>query len=186
MWPVLIVISGLPATGKSTLADALGRQLGAVVLSVDPIEAAMLRSGVERSFSSGLAAYAVASTIAEAELGRGRTVIVDSVSAVAEAKRWWPELAERTAVPLAVIECVCSDPAVHRSRLARRDRGLEPLPEPSWSDIERVAAEWVPWERERLVVDAVDGVEANLARVRDYVARIRSDTTKRPKEPPTS
>ncbi|HEX5015872.1 MAG TPA: ATP-binding protein [Candidatus Limnocylindrales bacterium] len=185
---MLIVFSGLPGTGKSTLAGALGRELGAVVLSVDPIEAAMLRSGVERSFASGLAAYAVASEIAAASLGRGMTAIVDAVSAVAEAKRWWPALAERAGVPLVIVECVCSDEALHRARLAGRDRGLAPFPEPGWSDVQRTAAEWEPWDVERLVVDAVAGVEPNLAKVRAWVAAAGADpeNQKRPKEPPTS
>ena len=170
---MLIVFSGLPGTGKSTLADALGEELGAMVLSVDPIEAAILRSGVERSFASGLAAYAVASDVAEASIRRGQTAIVDAVSAVAEAKEWWPAVAARAGAALVVIECICSDEAIHRARLAGRDRGLAPFPEPSWSDVQRTAAEWVPWELERLVVDAVDGVEPNLARVRAWVAASR-------------
>jgi predicted kinase len=55
---VLIVFTGLPGTGKSTLALAVGRALGVPVLSVDPIESAMLRAGVVRSFETGLAAQA--------------------------------------------------------------------------------------------------------------------------------
>lgn len=35
-----IVMSGLPGTGKSSIADALGHELGAPVLSVDRIEGA--------------------------------------------------------------------------------------------------------------------------------------------------
>jgi broad-specificity NMP kinase len=39
MGRVLVVMSGLPGTGKSAIADALRHELGAPVLSVDPIEA---------------------------------------------------------------------------------------------------------------------------------------------------
>ena len=61
---MLIVVSGLPGTGKSALADRLGRHLPAAVLSVDPIEAAILRSGFEQTFETGLAAYEVVATVA--------------------------------------------------------------------------------------------------------------------------
>lgn len=47
---MLIVVSGLPGAGKSVLADALGPRLGAAVLSVDPIEAAIWRWGISPSF----------------------------------------------------------------------------------------------------------------------------------------
>src|SRR6476661_1249260 len=74
--PMLIVVSGLPGTGKSALADRLGQELGAVVLSVDPIEAAMLESGIEQSFATGYAAYRIVSTLVEANLALGQTLIV--------------------------------------------------------------------------------------------------------------
>jgi len=45
---MLILMSGLPGVGKSALAHELGRLLPACVLSVDPIEAAMWRSGLRR------------------------------------------------------------------------------------------------------------------------------------------
>ena len=42
----LIVMCGLPGAGKSTLAEDICRALSVPVLSVDPIEAALLRSGI--------------------------------------------------------------------------------------------------------------------------------------------
>lgn len=44
----LVVMSGLPGTDKSAIADAAGRLLGAPVRSVDPVEAATWRSGIHR------------------------------------------------------------------------------------------------------------------------------------------
>ena len=83
---MLIVVSGLPGTGKSALADRIGQALGAAVLSVDPIEAAMLESGIEQSIATGYAAYRVVSTLVEANLALGQRLIIDAVSGVAEAK----------------------------------------------------------------------------------------------------
>lgn len=53
---LLVVVSGLPGTGKSTIADAVGRALSMPVFSVDPIEAAIWRSGVPASHETGVAA----------------------------------------------------------------------------------------------------------------------------------
>ena len=58
-------MAGLPGSGKSTVAEALGAQLRTPVVSVDPLESAILRSGIESDQPTGLAAYLVAETIAE-------------------------------------------------------------------------------------------------------------------------
>ena len=144
----LIVFSGLPGTGKSAVADALGRHLGLPVLSVDPVESAILRAGIERSFETGLAAYIVVEELAERSLANGLDTIVDAVNSVDDARDMWRELAERHAVPLVVIECTVSDLAVHAARLAGRHRGLA-LPEPTWESVER-RREWRPWPEPHL------------------------------------
>lgn len=74
---VLVVVSGLPGAGKSSLSDALGEKLGAAVLSVDPIEAAIWRCGIPPSFETGVAAYEVVAVLAEHQLRLGLTVIAD-------------------------------------------------------------------------------------------------------------
>ncbi len=75
-------MSGLPAVGKSALADALGRHLGAPVLSVDPIEAAIWRCGIGPSFQTGVAGYEVAATLAAHQLALGLDVIGDAVNSL--------------------------------------------------------------------------------------------------------
>jgi predicted kinase len=166
---VLIVLSGLPATGKSAIADGLGRAIGAPVLSVDPIEDAMLRSGIARDQPTGLAAYLVAAAVTESVLALGQSVVIDTVNAVVEAKQWWRDLADRSGVPLVVIETVCSDPQLHRRRLESRNRDLSAFAEPSWDAVVRRREEWVPWTVERLVIDAVESVDDNLARAIGWI-----------------
>jgi predicted kinase len=163
----------LPGTGKSAIADGIGRALKLPVLSVDPIESAMLRSGIARSFETGLAAYVVAETLADRSLAAGIDAIVDAVNAVDEAREMWRALASRHGAPLVIIECILPDPSIHASRLSGRDRGLA-IPEPTWEDVERRATEWLPWPEPHLTLDARDSVENNLAEALGYVSRLRS------------
>ena len=165
---MLIVFSGLPGTGKSALADRLGRHLVIPVLSVDPIESAMLSAGLARSFETGLAAYMVVETVAAAQLGLGQSAIVDAVNSVDFAKQMWRRLADRFGTPLRVIECTCTDERLHRERLSARARGLA-LPEPTWEDVERRRSESTRWKEPLLTVDAAEPLDENLARVQAWL-----------------
>lgn len=177
---MLIVMSGLPATGKSAIADALASAVDGIVLSVDPIESALLTSGVDAAQPTGIAAYAVAAAIAETNLRLARTVIIDAVNGVGEAKTWWIDLARREDVRLLVVETVCSDEALHRRRLAERQRSLA-IGEPSWETVAIRRDEWVAWPFAPLTVDAVEPLADNLARV---VAAVEASRMPPDKETP--
>jgi predicted kinase len=157
---VLIAMAGLPGTGKSTVAEVVGNRLGAAVVSVDPIESAILSAGIDSDQPTGLAAYLVAETLADAVLTTGRAVIVDAVNAVAPAREQWVKLAERQGVPLRFVEVVCSDPELHRTRLETRVRDLPNFAEPDWHRVEQTLDEWEEWAgpsaaAPRITVDSV-------------------------------
>lgn len=167
---MLIVMAGLPGSGKSSVAEALGRRLATPVVSVDPIEAAMWRAGVARDQPTGLAAYAVAEAVACGVLALGQTVIADAVNAVEAAREQWRSLADRHGVPVAFIEVVCSDPVVHRQRLEGRSRGIEGFLEPTWEAVERLREEFAPWTDDRLVLDTANDLSSNVAAALEFLA----------------
>jgi predicted kinase len=158
---VLIVVSGLPGTGKSTLASGIARARRIPVLSVDPMESALIVAGLAPSFETGLAAYLIVEAAADSVLAAGIDVVVDAVSSVEPAREMWRRLATNHATPLRVITCV-SDEETAWSRLATRERGLA-LPEPSRDDVRGRAEEWTRWPEPSLVVDARRPAADNLA-----------------------
>jgi predicted kinase len=162
--PVLLVLSGLPGTGKSTIADALAARRPFTVLAVDPIESAIVRAGIRPSFETGLAAYLVAETMAEASLAAGRSVIIDAVNSVEPARDFWRELARRRGVPLVVAVVTVADDAAHRVRVRDRRRGLA-IAEPGWGDVEQRAQEWTPWPEPHVALDGTDAPQRNAERV---------------------
>ncbi len=159
---VLVLMSGLPGVGKSAIADAVGLRLPATVVSVDEIEAAMLRSGVERSFETGLAAYNVGAAIAAHQLRLGLMAIADAANYLEVGRQIWCAAAQSADAEIRVLEVVCSDETTHRARLASRRRGLEPFPEPTWDDVVRWRAKTEPWARERLTLDTVSPLDENV------------------------
>lgn len=166
---MIIVLSGLPGTGKSAIADGIGRALRLPVLSVDPIESAIVGAGIERSFETGLAAYVVADAVAERNLAGGLDVVIDAVNAVEPARDMWRALAGRHGARLVLIECVLADRAIHAARLAGRDRGLA-IPEPAWQDVDRRRTEWTSWPEPHLTLDALEQIDVNLGKALAYIA----------------
>jgi hypothetical protein len=51
----------------------------------------------------------------------------------------WRALAAEFAVPLRIVETICSDQAVHRARLSTRQRSTPGWPELTWEEACRVA-----------------------------------------------
>lgn len=165
--PRLFALSGLPGAGKSTAARALARQIGSVVVSVDPIEDALHRAGLTPSHETGLAAYLVAEVVARDALTLRLSVIVDAANYVEEARAMWRDLAHECSADLTWVDVTCSDEALHRQRIQARDRGFGPTLEPNWQHVLTRRSETEPWsahDRDRMVhVDTVFAMDAQLA-----------------------
>jgi predicted kinase len=147
---VLVIICGLPATGKTTLARALARQTGAVHLRVDTIEQAIVRSGLAAQ-PLGPVGYLVGYALAEDHLRQGLTVIAESVNPLGITRDAWRDVAVRAGVPVAEAEIVCSDPAEHRHRAEHRTADIPGLALPGWEAI--VNRDYEPWRRQHAVID---------------------------------
>ncbi len=164
---MLIVTAGLPGAGKSTIAEVLGNRLGLAVLSVDPIESAILEAGIDADQPTGLAAYLVAEKLAESELSAGRGVIIDAVNAVEPAREQWVKLAAEQNTPIKFIEVVCTDPDLHRERLDARAHNRAHIVESGQHPVEQSLDEWEPWagvsaSSPRITIDTAQPLGVNV------------------------
>jgi len=154
----LILMSGLPGSGKSTIAERLSAALSLPVLSVDPIEAAMWSGGIAREMT-GIAAYTVACAIAREQLRLGLSVVVDAVNPVETVREMWRSLATVQRARFLVIECSCSDMQLHKKRVEGRKRSIPGMNEVSWQRVEERRREYESWTDDRLVLDTAQGFE---------------------------
>ncbi len=166
---VLVVMSGLPGTGKSSLAEVLARHLRAPIFNRDRLEATLWREGVGREVHSGRIANELMTTLAAEQLRRGQSAILDSVATTTAVRDAWQELAEQAHADLRVVECVCSDEALHHERLGLRTRDIPGWYEVGWDEVLDVRSRFEPWRGPHLTVDCVTPLETNVDRVLTYV-----------------
>jgi predicted kinase len=151
---MFLVVSGLPGTGKSAVADAVAGRLRAVHLSIDPVEDAMLGAGLERGWATGVAAYEAVRAMAEINLSLGMSVVVDAVNDSEAARSTWRNASAAVGRPVTFALLTVPSLAEHRRRLEGRERGLVNIPEPTWERVQARADAYEPWLGPCSVIDA--------------------------------
>jgi predicted kinase len=146
---MLIIFGGLSATGKTTIARELARQIHAVYLRIDTIEQSLRDSGVLNPDTED-AGYRVAYSVAEENLRLGRIVIADSVNPLQLTRDAWADVAKRADARCAEVEIVCSDQETHRRRLETRSADIHGL-KLSWQEV--LDREYHAWNRKHIVID---------------------------------
>lgn len=147
---MLVVIGGLPATGKSTIAAALAAKAATPYFRVDRIEQAIVAWST-LSHPVGPVGYAVAHQLALEQLQLGLDVIVECVNPIALTRDAWPGTAAGAGGALVEVEITCSDQAEHRRRVENRASDVDGLVKPTWAEV--VEREYEPWSRTPLTVD---------------------------------
>ncbi|MEV4169645.1 AAA family ATPase [Nonomuraea sp. NPDC049709] len=162
--PRIIVFTGLPGTGKSTLADRVAMAIGAPAFAGDWLMGSLKPHGLLRNLDRPAFLsmyYDLLSTLVTRQLMLGQSAVVDCLVNDDVVARW-QELSDRYDARLIVIECLCSDVEIHRRRVEGRKRGIPGWHEVGWDHVERMRREFPSLAQEHLVLDAVDSVESNL------------------------
>ena len=146
---MLVVFSGLPGTGKSTIAKVFAEKHSAAYVRVDEIENAV-RSTIPDN-EIGPLGYVIAFANARSNLALGNLVVADSVNPVPESRQGWRDVAQHTNSSFLDVEIVCSDKDEHKRRVETRSVEIVGHQYPSWARV--VSMDYAPWTTDRLVID---------------------------------
>ncbi|OUL32020.1 hypothetical protein BV378_00340 [Nostoc sp. RF31YmG] len=171
----LILFSGIPGTGKSTLSEEIARTLNVPVFSLDWILGAMLLSQlrVQQEGFYITTAEALLTMLIQRQLMLGQSAILDTPANTVAQRKHWQELAQSYNAAFYGIETICSDMELHRRRVEGRKRGIPGWHDTvNWNHVERMrhkSETWTNDEGEHLRIDAVHLLNENVQTILKYV-----------------
>jgi len=139
--PCLVLMSGLPGTGKTALAKHLARRAGFVLIRTDVVRKRMVGRGADRDLYTAEGtrkAYEECLSRARRSLLQGRRVLVDAGFRTESTRGLFAQAARDLALPLILFHCSAPRGTV-RSRLAGRQGDAS---DADWAVYRKLARQW--------------------------------------------
>lgn len=173
----LIIFSGLPGTGKSTLADQLARKLRWPLLRIDDVIGAVPEDADVVFWDSKVD---ILLTLVETQLEMGLNVIVDSVFMNMD-RQHAQELARKYGARFLPIYVFVSDEKIWKQRVNDRCKEMKDKRVATWENTQHQRKHFANWEPQTaLFVDSVNLIAQNFEKVLDFVTKSDVDLSPLP------
>jgi len=162
---LLLVFTGLPGCGKTTLARQIARTIGIPIFSKDRFQSALVQQNLApRATADG---YLLILNQADEQLSLGVSCILDAVFPLPGFRQSLEEIATRHGAKLRVVRCLCSDEATWRQRMQGRTQYHDYWTPVGWEEVERLKAIYEPWPTSIhiLQIDAINSPDQNFREV---------------------
>jgi len=157
---MLVLICGLPATGKSTIANHLAKKIGAMILRTDIIRKELLPAPKYSDKEKELV-YNVTFLIAKYLLKAKRNVIIDGTFYKRALRKRIYKIATYTRSRLEIVECISPEDVIKR-RMARRGKRKHFPSDADYQVYKLIKEQFEPIQRRHVVIDTSKHLSANL------------------------
>ena len=185
-YPVLILMSGLPGSGKSYLSEQICAQLPCVIIESDRVRKALFREPTYAAEESAWV-HRTCQVLMRRLLELGVRVIYDATNLLEFQREILYGLAERCGAQLIIVRTVAPE-AVIRKRLEQRRSEGDRTSDADWQVYRRMAQSEQRILRPHLCVDTSQDIQEAVCRIvraagRPQIIAGSSTSTPRKKEP---
>jgi hypothetical protein len=157
---MLVLVCGLPGSGKSTVAAAVNERLSGELLRTDEIRKALFDkpdyTKEEKEF-----VYDQIEKLVEIWLMRGKSVVIDGTFYRKALRKRFIDISKGLKVPIKIVECVCGENVVEKRMGCRRG-------DPSDADFcvyKKVKSQWEPIKEKHITVDTTWDMKKVLEKI---------------------
>ena len=170
--PLLVLITGLPGTGKSAVAEVVAGSLETAVLSHDWAMSALrpypaIQGVLDAMEPPGhrVVGWSIMNSLAREQLRSGRSIVLDGVARTREVTQC-RQTARSEDARMALITTYCSDLHIHRARIEERQRFIPGWYELDWEHVQESLSAWESPEGADLSLDATEPWDHNVFRLK--------------------
>lgn len=167
--PVLVVVSGLPGTGKSYFCRRLAERLPSVILESDALRKALFPSP-SYSLMESARLFRTIRLLIERLLKRGIPIIMDATNLSERYREYFYSIADRLDVKLVLIS-VEAPPWLVKERLEARQKRPEEKSDAAWEVYQKMKGSVEKISRKHYVADTSRDITPVLDKIMREVKR---------------
>lgn len=167
--PVLIMMSGLPGSGKSHLSRILAERIRAVVIESDAVRKALFPQPCY-SADESTTVHRTCQQVMRRLLTRGVRVVFDATNLVEFQREIIYSLARRSGARLLIVRAVAPEEVI-RERLTRRQEGADSASDADWHVYRRMAHREQKIQQPHVCIDTTQDTEDAVRKVMRVLRR---------------
>ena len=171
-YPVLIMMSGLPGSGKSYLSQRLAEKLAAVIIESDRVRKALFPQPSYNAQESAMV-HRVCHEIIRRLLRKGAHVIFDATNLFEFHREMLYNLADRSGAKLVIVRTTAPEQII-RERLEQRKKDGGSVSDADWHIYRRMAKREQAIRRTHLCVDTSDNIDEAVHKILKVIRRCRA------------